>query len=164
MGNIAYSCVESISSDHTFDFYPPTNLIQLLLLRPLRLFFPSRHPFLRELKFKILRITHAPFVLGVTLFEQIFHARRGAGARSSSATVFRPPSLRSARVAASRAGLYSQIPISRKKKVDVGMHGHRDDAGIPRSAEILDIQRRMMNLEDEMKSVKSMLQEILGKL
>src|SRR5271170_7795338 len=73
---VAYACIESISSDHIFDFYPPTNLLQLLLLRPLRLILPSRHPFLQRLKFTLFRVTHAPFVLGVTLFEQIFCAKK----------------------------------------------------------------------------------------
>jgi hypothetical protein len=146
--------VESISSNHTFDFYPPTNLLQLLLLRPLRLFLPSRHPFLRQLKFTLLRITHAPFVLGVTLFEQVFQAKTAA--RMAAGGMPRPPSSRSARIAASRASLYSQMP----NKPDSDNH-HPMEA---RSVELGNIQTRLMKLEEEILSVKDLMQQVLDKL
>lgn len=154
----AYACVESISSDHAFDFYPPTNLLQLLLLRPLRLCLPSRHPFLQRLKFSLLRITHAPFVLGVTIFEQIFCAQNTTTRATTG--VLRPPSSRSARVAANRASFYGQIPV----KVDIEGHHYSEEAKGSGTVELGDIQNRLKKLETEISYVKSMLREVIDKL
>jgi hypothetical protein len=151
---IAYACVESISSDHTFDFYPPTNLLQLLLLRPLRLFLPSRHPFLQRLKFTLFRITHAPFVVGVTIFEQIFSAKTAA-----TTGALRPPSSRSARVAANRASFYGQMPV----KLD-GEGRPLEEARGSGAAELGDIQNRLKKLETEISFVQDMLREVIAKL
>jgi len=156
--SLAYACVESISSDHTFDFYPPTNLLQLLLLRPLRLFLPSRHPFLQQLKFTLLRVTHAPFVLGVTIFEQLFCAKNAAMRPTTG--ILRPPSSRSARVAANRVSLYSQMPA----KVDSDTHYPFDETRGSTSVELGDIHNRMKKLEQEIASMQEMLREVLSKL
>lgn len=150
--------MESISSDHTFDFYPPTNLLQLLLLRPLRLYLPSRHPFLQRLKFTLFRITHAPFVIGVTVFEQIFCANN-AGERTTTGAL-RPPSSRSARVAAKRASFYGQVPM----KLDSEPHRPLEEARGSGTAELGDIQNRLKKLEAEISSFKGMLQEVIDKL
>jgi hypothetical protein len=155
---VAYACVESISSDHTFDFYPPTNLLQLLLLRPLRLFLPSRHPFLQRLKFTLFRITHAPFVLGVTLFEQILCVKNAT--KGVTTRMHRPPSSRSARVASNRVSLYGQMPM----KSD-GEHQHMfEETRGYGLAEIGDINNRLKKLEDEISLVKNMLQEVIDRL
>jgi hypothetical protein len=147
--------VESISSDHIFDFYPPTNLLQLLFLRPLRLFLPSRHPFLQKSKFALLRLTHAPFVLGVTLFEQIFCANNAAKRASNT---LRPPSSRSARVAAKRVSFYGQIPVKLEPEV------HFTDERGSGSAELVDVRNRLGKLEHEISTLKDMLREVLDKL
>jgi hypothetical protein len=141
-----------------FDFYPPTNLLQLLLLRPLRLFLPSRHPFLQRLKFSLLQITHAPFVLCVTVFEQVFCAKNATTHATTGA--LRPPSSRSARVAAKRASFYDQIPV----KLDDETRHSLDDFRGSSTAELGDIQNRLKKLETEISSVKDMLQEVLDKL
>jgi hypothetical protein len=150
--------VESISSDHTFDFYPPTNLLQLLLLRPFRLFLPSRHPFLQRLKFTLFRITHAPFVVGVTIFEQIFCAKIAAMRAPTGA--LRPPSSRSARVAANRASFYGQMPM----KLDGEGHHLLEEARGSGAAELGDIQNRLKKLEMEISFVQDMLREVIAKL
>ena len=150
--------MESINSDHTFDFYPPTNLLQLLLLRPLRLFLPSRHPFLQQLKFTLLRVTHAPFVLCVTGFEQVFCSKNAAVRPTTS--VLRPPSSRSARVAANRVSLYSQMPGKREAE----MHNPFEEIRGSASAELGDIHNQLKKLEQEISSVKEMLREVVSKL
>jgi hypothetical protein len=155
---VAYACVESISSDHTFDFYPPTNLLQLLLLRPLRLFLPSRHPFLQRLKFTLFRITHAPFVLGVTLFEQIFFAKNTT--KPATTGMLRPSSSRSARVAANRVSLYGHMPM----KFDGEHHHTSEEARGSGFTEIGDISNRLKTLEDEISSIKDMLREVIDRL
>ena len=151
--------MESINSDHTFDFYPPTNLLQLLLLRPLRLFLPSRHPFLQQLKFTLFRVTHAPFVVGVTIFEQVFCSKNAAV--RSTIGVLRPPSSRSARVAANRVSLYtSQLPA----KGDSETHNPFENVRSSTSADLGDVQNRLKKLEQEISSVQDMLREVLNKL
>jgi len=143
--------VESISSNHAFDFYPPTNLLQLLLLRPIRLFLPSRHPILQNLKFTLLRITHAPFVLFVTAFEQAFYSKQNP--REALAGSFRPPSSssRSAKVAAKRASFYGRI-----QSKEPYQPGHEDVRGAVDS-EIRDMNVRLRQLEGEIASMKDMI-------
>jgi len=146
----AYACVESISSDHAFDFYPPTNLLQLLLLRPLRLFLPSRHPVLQRLKFTLLRITHAPFVLLVTLFEQLYYAKRVP----PRAGTFRPPSAKSARVAAKRASFYGQIQS--KEPLRPG----QEEAHSSTASELREMNKHIRKLEGEIESLKDLIREL----
>jgi hypothetical protein len=49
---------------------PPFNLIPLIFVRPLRLCLPSGHPILTQAKILILKLTHAPFVLLISLYER----------------------------------------------------------------------------------------------
>ena len=153
---LAYACIESISSDHAFDFYPPTNLLQLLFLRPLRLFLPSRHPFLQKSKFALLRVTHAPFVVGVTIFELLFCANNTA--KRATSGVLRPPSSRSAKVAAKRASFYGQMPSK------IGTEIHVEEARASTSVDLGDVHSRLKKVEEEISNVKEMLREILDKL
>jgi len=110
------------------------------------------------LKFTLLRITHAPFVLGVTLFEQIFCAKDAT--KRVTTGMLRPPSSRSARVAANRVSLYSQMPV----KFD-GEHYHTfEEARGSGLVEIGDVNNRLKKLEDEISSVKDMLREVIDRL
>ena len=85
----AVACAESITSDHLAVFLPPLNLIPFLILRPMRIFLPSKHRYIRRIKFALLRVTHAPFVLGVSLYEHFFCAyKRRTGHRQAA---LRPP-------------------------------------------------------------------------
>lgn len=93
-------------------------------------------------------------MLGVTLFEQIFHAKITAG--TAAGGIPRPPSSRSARIAANRASLYNQMP----NKLDSDNHHPMEG----RSAELGDIQTRLMKLEEEILSVKDLLQRMLDRL
>jgi len=170
-GCVAYACVESITSDHTFDFYPPINLLQLLFLRPLRLFLPSRHPFLQTTKFTLFRITHAPFVLFVTLFEQIFYSK-AAGLRGHAlgAGLLRPPSSRSesVKVAANRASFYSQLATGQGKWDVETVHSVEEQRGgsaaMVGGGEVGEIKARLGKLEDEVVAIREMVKEILSKL
>jgi len=154
----AYACIESISSDHMFEFYPPTNLLQLLFLRPLRLFLPSRHPFLQRYKFALLRVTHAPFVIGVTFFEQLFCAKNTADRTTSG--VLRPPSSRSAKVAAKRASFYGHIP----SKLGSEFHIEEPRSSTSVSVELGETLNRLKRVEEDVLDMKAMLREILDKL
>lgn len=69
----AVSCVESIISDHLAVFIPPLNLLQLIFIRPLRLILPSKHRTINRAKFRLLKITHAPFVVLVSIYERFAH-------------------------------------------------------------------------------------------
>jgi len=87
----AVACVESMTSDHLAVFFPPLNLIPLLLLRPLRLFLPSRHKWLRKAKFWLLRVTHLPYVLGVTVFERLCVGWHSKSSNSKPQGFLKPP-------------------------------------------------------------------------
>jgi len=113
---------------------------------------------LQRLKFTLFRITHAPFVLGVTLFEQIFC---GTNATKRSTTGMpRPPSSRSARVAANRVSLYGEMPV----KFDRDLQQQFEEARGFGLAEIADVNSRLSTLEDEISSVKNMLREVIDRL
>ncbi|KAK9465862.1 hypothetical protein V1512DRAFT_292047 [Lipomyces arxii] len=65
----ASSVMESITtSDRVTYFYPPLNLIGILI-RPVRLFM-NRSEY-RNLRIYILKVTHAPFVAALWLYEQV---------------------------------------------------------------------------------------------
>ncbi|KAK9481206.1 hypothetical protein V1514DRAFT_2364 [Lipomyces japonicus] len=65
----ASSVMESITtSDRVTYFYPPLNLIGILI-RPLRLML--NHNEYRSLRITILKVTHAPFVAGLWCYESI---------------------------------------------------------------------------------------------
>lgn len=92
--------------------------------------------------------------MSVTLFEQIFCAKQ---AKKCSTGVLRPPSSKSARVAANRITSYNQIPV----KLDIETQHIMDEA---RLAEIADMNNRLRKLEDDISTVKDLLQELVTKL
>jgi hypothetical protein len=147
--------VESISSNHAFDFYPPTNLLQVLLLRPLRLFLPSRHPLLQKLKFLLLRITHAPFVLFVTAFEQAFYSKQAS--RQDLSATLRPPSSRSATVAAKRASFYSHFHTREPFQVV------QEDVGRPPTSGFQEVNKHLRQLEEEIAALKDMVRKLVDR-
>jgi hypothetical protein len=104
----------------------------------------------------LLQVTHAPFVLGVTIFEQIFCANN---ATKRAANVLRPPSSRSARVAAKRVSFYGQIPA--KLEPEVNLPVEERSSG---SAELGDVRNRLGKLEQEISALKAMIGEVLDKL
>ena len=122
----------------------------------LRLFLPSRHPFLQKSKFALLRVTHAPFVVGVTLFELLFCANNTANRATPG--VLRPPSSRSAKVAAKRASFYGQMPSK------LGGEMHIEEHHASTSVELGDVHSRLKKVEQDISNVKEMLREILDKL
>ncbi|PGH13617.1 hypothetical protein AJ80_06249 [Polytolypa hystricis UAMH7299] len=60
--------LESCSSRRLTYFLPPLNLIPLVCIRPLRLFFPSES--VRRARISMLRITHLPFVAIIMIYER----------------------------------------------------------------------------------------------
>ncbi|KAM0144896.1 hypothetical protein ACHAP3_000015 [Botrytis cinerea] len=61
--------LEASTSNRLTHFYPPLNLIPLILIRPLRLFMSSSA--LRRTRIGLLKATHAPFVLAIKIFEGV---------------------------------------------------------------------------------------------
>ncbi|RDW69753.1 hypothetical protein BP6252_08773 [Coleophoma cylindrospora] len=60
--------LEASTSNRLTHFYPPLNLIPLIFIRPLRLIVKAEN--LRNARIILLRVTHAPFVGAIFLFER----------------------------------------------------------------------------------------------
>lgn len=82
--------LEASTSNRLTHFYPPLNLIPLLLLRPLRLFLSSTK--LRALRIMLLKITHTPIVCLIWLLETIYDRVYGGRLASKFATIGPRPS------------------------------------------------------------------------
>jgi len=67
--------LEASTSNRLTHFYPPLNLIPLILIRPLRLFVPSEN--LRSMRIVLLKITHTPIVAAIWLYETIHEQFHG---------------------------------------------------------------------------------------
>ncbi|ERT02489.1 hypothetical protein HMPREF1624_00788 [Sporothrix schenckii ATCC 58251] len=62
--------LEASTSNRLTHFYPPFNLIALVIFRPLRLFLPSDHKF-RAARIALLKATHLPIVGTIQLYELV---------------------------------------------------------------------------------------------
>ncbi|KIH88811.1 receptor-activated Ca2+-permeable cation channel [Sporothrix brasiliensis 5110] len=62
--------LEASTSNRLTHFYPPFNLIALIIFRPLRLFLPSDHKF-RAARIALLKVTHLPIVGTIQLYELV---------------------------------------------------------------------------------------------
>lgn len=79
--------LEASTSNRLTHFYPPLNLIPLVLIRPLRLVLPSER--LRGARILLLKITHAPIVGAIWAYEKVFnHFGTGASTFSSKGPGF----------------------------------------------------------------------------
>jgi hypothetical protein len=79
--------LEASTSNRLTHFYPPLNLIPLVLIRPLRLVLPSEK--LRGARIILLKVTHAPIVGAIWVYEKIFdHFGTGASTFSSKGPGF----------------------------------------------------------------------------
>jgi hypothetical protein len=75
--------LEASTSNRLTHFYPPLNVIPLILVRPLRLFMKSEQ--LRKARIVLLKVTHAPIVGAIWLYETAYdHIGTGAASFSSS--------------------------------------------------------------------------------
>jgi hypothetical protein len=68
--------LEASTSNRLTHFYPPLNLIPLILIRPLRLFISSEK--LRSIRILLLKATHTPIVGAIWLYEKIQDHLSGA--------------------------------------------------------------------------------------
>ncbi|KAH6659412.1 hypothetical protein BKA67DRAFT_652642 [Truncatella angustata] len=59
--------LEASTSNRLTHFYPPFNLVALVIFRPLRLFLPSNH--VRQARIVLLKTTHLPIVGAIQLYE-----------------------------------------------------------------------------------------------
>jgi hypothetical protein len=64
--------LEASTSNRLTHFYPPLNLIPLILIRPLRLLVSSEN--LRSIRILLLKATHTPIVGAIYIYER-FHDR-----------------------------------------------------------------------------------------
>ncbi|KXX74589.1 Calcium channel YVC1 [Madurella mycetomatis] len=78
--------LEASTSNRLTHFYPPFNLLALVIFRPLRLFLPSDDKF-RKARILLLKATHLPIVAAIELYEWL-HGDAGKGTHYSG---FRGP-------------------------------------------------------------------------
>ncbi|KAK4237348.1 hypothetical protein C8A03DRAFT_34721 [Achaetomium macrosporum] len=78
--------LEASTSNRLTHFYPPFNLLALVIFRPLRLFLPSDAKF-RHARILLLKATHLPIVAAIEFYEWL----RGTSARGTSYNGFRGP-------------------------------------------------------------------------
>ncbi|CAK7245515.1 MAG: hypothetical protein STHCBS139747_007099 [Sporothrix thermara] len=62
--------LEASTSNRLTHFFPPFNLLALVIFRPLRLFLPSDHKF-RAARIALLKVTHLPIVGTIQLYELV---------------------------------------------------------------------------------------------
>lgn len=77
--------LEASTSKRLTHFYPPLSLIPLVLIRPLRIFFPAEK--LRKTRILVLKLTHVPIVGAIWLFELAHEQAR----RSNTFSSLQPP-------------------------------------------------------------------------
>ncbi|KAJ5042508.1 uncharacterized protein L3040_005051 [Drepanopeziza brunnea f. sp. 'multigermtubi'] len=74
--------LEASTSNRLTHFYPPLNLIPLVLIRPLRLFLSADD--LRRTRILTLKITHSPIVVAILIFEKAHEKIKGGASAFSS--------------------------------------------------------------------------------
>lgn len=74
--------LEASTSNRLTHFYPPLNLLPLILIRPLRLFLPASK--LRQMRIVLLKITHFPIVACIWFFERTHEHFTKSGAEAFS--------------------------------------------------------------------------------
>ncbi|KAK0715564.1 hypothetical protein B0H67DRAFT_645298 [Lasiosphaeris hirsuta] len=78
--------LEASTSNRLTHFYPPFNLLALVIFRPLRLFLPSDNKF-RSARIMLLKATHLPIVAVIELYEWFV----GTSQKGAQYTGFRGP-------------------------------------------------------------------------
>ncbi|KAK4243636.1 hypothetical protein C7999DRAFT_36031 [Corynascus novoguineensis] len=78
--------LEASTSNRLTHFYPPFNLLALVIFRPLRLFLPSDSNF-RRARILLLKATHLPIVAAIEFYEWV----RGSAAKGSQYHAFGGP-------------------------------------------------------------------------
>jgi hypothetical protein len=84
--------LEASTSNRLTHFYPPFNLLALLIFRPLRLFLPSHNKF-RQARIILLKATHLPIVATIQIYELCTgRIQKGSEVSSFGAPRLAPPS------------------------------------------------------------------------
>lgn len=78
--------LEASTSNRLTHFYPPFNLLALVIFRPLRLFLPSNTKF-RQARILLLKATHLPIVAAIEFYEWL----NGTAAKGTQYNGFRGP-------------------------------------------------------------------------
>ena len=108
--------LEASTSNRLTHFYPPLNLIPLILIRPLRLCLPASH--LRRTRILLLKITHAPIVGCIWLFERMHERVTKSGAEAFSSTDPQPAGTLLKDNSSANAKLKKQKPFLSKAQSD----------------------------------------------
>ncbi|PHH64411.1 hypothetical protein CDD81_4632 [Ophiocordyceps australis] len=85
--------LEASTSNRLTHFYPPFNLLALIIFRPLRLVFPRDEKF-RAGRIALLKVTHLPIVATIQLYEVVrrkVHADKYAGLQGPGEAYVRGP-------------------------------------------------------------------------
>jgi hypothetical protein len=78
--------LEASTSNRLTHFYPPFNLLPLIIFRPLRLFLPSDNKF-RSARIILLKVTHLPIVAAIEFYEWL----RGTAGKGTQYNGIRGP-------------------------------------------------------------------------
>lgn len=153
--------LEASTSNRLTHFYPPFNLLSLIMFRPWRYILPRSHKY-RAGRIWLLKLTHAPIVGIIKLYEYLKYRgddddefrgfkgprepkgrRRRSEAGQASSITGRPP-LASPR----RSGIMKLRPSSRTRGEDDG------DAPSPVEAQIMELQQKIDQLTSIVLSMK----------
>ena len=115
--------LEASTSNRLTHFYPPFNLLALVIFRPLRLFLPSDHKF-RAARIALLKITHLPIVATIQLYELVRGKIQDASGNYSDYSAMRGPRGRHTTPAIGNAGAI----VTPKKTVIRPSLSHRPSA------------------------------------
>ncbi|EPE02396.1 ion transporter [Ophiostoma piceae UAMH 11346] len=115
--------LEASTSNRLTHFYPPFNLLALVIFRPLRLFLPSNHKF-RAARIALLKITHLPIVGTIQLYELVRGKIQDASGNYSDYSAMRGPRGRHTTPAVGNAGAI----VTPKKTVIRPSLNHRQSA------------------------------------
>ncbi|KAI2618774.1 ion transporter [Hypoxylon sp. NC1633] len=115
--------LEASTSNRLTHFYPPFNLLALGIFRPLRLFLPSDNKF-RQARIVLLRVTHAPIVGVIKVYEWFttkgrpdgFDNFRGPRQNSFKRHPAPPPDRPDSRP---QSGYRPRLPVSRPASAEV---------------------------------------------
>lgn len=137
--------LEASTSNRLTHFYPPLNLIPLILIRPLRLFVSAER--LRNMRILLLKATHIPIVAVIWIYETIighFYGERrtfsSVGPSTGTGRIERPP-------LANRNSVHSQVPETPRREVArASSHWNKREGSKDLEAKVADLSSKIEEL------------------
>jgi hypothetical protein len=153
--------LEASTSNRLTHFYPPLNLIPLILIRPIRLFVSAEK--LRNIRILLLKATHAPMVGAILVYESIIHRLHGSKSNSTFAAIG-PEATNTQK--AQRPLLNSWASVQSATKVV--NRNHRPDSGVSEAGFIKNLRTAagnsafsaQTNLEMKVEDLSSKIEEL----